>query len=90
MVVSKSKDTRFLKAIHNFVIVVFAGFIGCFKEQRYKIFESNSQRPLSSRGRSRCCFKEQRYKIFESNSQLDRLRATVQGGLFQRAKIQDF
>ena len=42
---------------------------GCFKEQRYKFFESNSQ--LSNRGSlpTLCCFKEQRYKFFESNSQ---------------------
>ena len=41
----------------------------CFKEQRYKFFESNSQLfpmlPIFALG----CFKEQRYKFFESNSQ---------------------
>ena len=42
-VVSKSKDTSFLKAIHNLTTQVVQYAVGCFKEQRYKFFESNSQ-----------------------------------------------
>ncbi len=42
---------------------------GCFKEQRYKLFESNSQQKEGSVLGLICCFKEQRYKLFESNSQ---------------------
>ena len=44
--------------------------VSCFKEQRYKIFESNSQRTVEVGRPMASCFKEQRYKIFESNSQL--------------------
>ena len=42
----------------------------CFNEQRYKIFESNSQHKQLYTLLSHRCFNEQRYKIFESNSQL--------------------
>ena len=40
-----------------------------FKEQRYKLFESNSQLSGEAGRRLLRCFKEQRYKLFESNSQ---------------------
>ncbi len=43
--------------------------MGCFKEQRYKFFESNSQLAGKEFEAKFCCFKEQRYKFFESNSQ---------------------
>ena len=41
----------------------------CFKEQRYKINASNSQRRQMWTNPQKCCFKEQRYKINASNSQ---------------------
>ncbi len=44
--------------------------MSCFKEQRYKLFESNSQQAVIATETKVCCFKEQRYKLFESNSQL--------------------
>ena len=41
----------------------------CFKEQRYKLYASNSQRIFVLHPTSPSCFKEQRYKLYASNSQ---------------------
>ena len=61
----------------------------CFKEQRYKIFESNSQHQRDKYPGHTRCFKEQRYKIFESNSQQVVLTCLFGKGCFkeQRNKI---
>ena len=42
-VVSMSKDTSYLKAIHNALVYIYVLAHSCFKEQRYKFFENNSQ-----------------------------------------------
>ena len=63
--------------------------MGCFKEQRYKINASNSQRGRTMGHGQSCCFKEQRYKINASNSQLTKCRRRVRSCCFkeQRYKI---
>ena len=62
--------------------------VSCFKEQRYKLFESNSQLMQCVACWVTSCFKEQRYKLFESNSQQNPILTTFDDLLFQRAKIQ--
>ena len=61
----------------------------CFKEQRYKINASNSQRMALLTSNITRCFKEQRYKINASNSQQYPIVGNIDYKLFQRAKIQD-
>ena len=58
----------------------------CFKEQRYKINASNSQRVYASQDDAMRCFKEQRYKINASNSQRKRAEAVIQRNLQQAAQ----
>ena len=89
-VVSKSKDTRFLKAIHNYLSLSHALRLVVSKSKDTRFLKAIHNRLEAGQRQLGSCFKEQRYKIFESNSQLANHSLAPLKKLFQRAKIQDF
>ncbi len=89
-VVSKSKDTSFLKAIHNCHNTGNECGVGCFKDQRYKFFESNSQPIVATGPTKQRLFQRAKIQVFwKQFTTVEDLSSRLKW-LFQRAKIQVF